>query len=77
MYTTNAFISERDAFPHKSMGYWLPDAPLVAWHDDKNRLCYRYYTPAWELIINYKGLACGATLLPLHRLVVSSRRRRR
>jgi hypothetical protein len=27
--TTNAFISERDAFPHRSMGYWLPDASLT------------------------------------------------
>ena len=57
MHTTNAFISEHDAFPHTSMGYWLSDAPLTRWHDAEDRLCYRYYTPAREVIIDYTGYA--------------------
>ena len=69
MHTTNAFISERDAFPHKSMGYWLPDAPLVAWHDDEDRLFYRYYTPARELIINYTGYARPIFTIPAQTLI--------
>jgi hypothetical protein len=57
MNTDNTFISERDAFPYVSMGYWLPDAPLIKWHDDNNRLCYRYYGSVGELKIDYTGFA--------------------
>jgi putative nucleic acid modification protein with dual OB domain len=69
MHTTNAFISERDAFPHKSMDYWLPDAPLVAWHDAQGRLCYRYYTPERELITDYTGYARPIFSIPAQTLV--------
>src|SRR5262249_8578033 len=42
MNKKKAFISERHTLPPMSMGYWLPDAPLIKWHDDQGRLCYRY-----------------------------------
>jgi hypothetical protein len=69
MHTTNAFISERDAVPHKSMGYWLPDAPLTKWHDDEGRLCYRYYTTERELITEYTGYARPIFQIPAQTLV--------
>jgi hypothetical protein len=69
MNTNNAFISERDAFPHVSMGYWLPDAPLIKWYDTEDRLCYRYYTPARELITNYTGFIQPIFKVPAQTLV--------
>ena len=38
-----------------SMGYWLPDAPLLKWHDDQGRLCYRYSKAEKELLIEYNN----------------------
>ena len=55
MNTNNAFISERDAFSPGSIGYWLPDAPLIKWSGTEDRFCYRYFTPDRELITDYTG----------------------
>ncbi len=69
MHTDNAFISERDAFPHKSMGYWLPDAPLIKWDRSQGRFGYRYCTPAKELVIDYTGFTQPISKIPAGTLV--------
>jgi hypothetical protein len=55
MNKKKAFISERHTLPPMSIGYWLPDAPLVKWHDDQGCLCYRYYKAEKELLIEYNN----------------------
>ena len=57
MNKKKAFISERHSLPSMSMGYWLPDAPLLKWHDDQGRLCYRYCKAEQELLIEYNTFA--------------------
>jgi hypothetical protein len=73
--TNDPFISERDDhFPEESMGYWLPDTPLIKWHDAENRLCYRYYNSdrlyfERELLLDYRGFAQPLFKIPEQALV--------
>jgi hypothetical protein len=73
--TNTPFISERDTLPSPvSIGYWLPDVPLIKWHDAEDRLCYRYYNPAGryferELLIDYRGFTHPIFKIPAQALV--------
>ena len=74
MYDNKPFISGRTKFPHISMGFWLPDAPLIKWHLQKGfsspeQLFYRYYTPDAERFIEYKGFAKPIFKIPEQTLV--------
>lgn len=69
MNTHNVFLSERDTFPPVSMGYWLPDAPLITWHGPQERLCYRYCTPKQEVVTDYLGFDQPLFEIPAHTLV--------
>ncbi len=69
MNTHNTFLSERDTFPPVSMGYWLPDAPLIKWYGPQDRLCYRYYTLEQEVVIDYLGFDQPIFKIPAQTLV--------
>ncbi len=64
IHAPNVFLSERDAYPHGSMGYWLPDRPLIAWHDKPGWHRYRYWSPTAELVTDYTGFAEPPFKLP-------------
>jgi len=63
------FIDQNTRFPHISMDYWLPDAPLIKWPDEEGRIYYRYYVSGKEAIIQYTGLAKPTFKIPEQTLV--------
>jgi hypothetical protein len=69
MYADNTFVSERHHVPHMSMGYWLPDAPIIKWHDKGKILCYRYYAKERKLITDYTDFTTPIFKLPEQTLI--------
>jgi hypothetical protein len=58
------YISAKRGIPDMSMGYWLPDRPLLKWHNpllftphgDEGYPCYRYHLSE-EFLIGYTGFS--------------------
>jgi hypothetical protein len=62
---TDIFIAQGTRFPHKSMGYWLPDVALSRRTDFEDRNSYKSY----EFLINYSGFAQAIAKIPENTLL--------
>lgn len=63
MRTSDIFIAQGTYFPHKSIGYWISDIPLVKHHD--RITSYQY----GEFLINYTGFSEAIGVIPAKTLI--------